>query len=216
MNFRPLICLSLVLGFAPSLCSATDISLFALFQDKAILKIDGARRVLAAGQVSPEGVKLISADPQSEEAVVEIAGKQQTLRLGVVISAFKSAARESVTLYAGTGGHFFADGAINGQPVHFLVDTGATTVALSSSDARRLGIDYKRFGERGLSQTASGIAKMYSLRLKSVSVGNVTLYDVEAGVIEGNFPTEPLLGMTFLSAFEMKREGDRLELTRRY
>jgi aspartyl protease family protein len=100
--------------------------------------------------------------------------------------------------------------------VRFLVDTGATTVALSGNDAKRLGIEYKRFGERGLSQTASGIAKIYSLRLKKVSVGNVTLYDVEAGVIDGNYPSEPLLGMSFLSAFEMKREGDRLELTRRY
>jgi len=215
MNFRFLAC-ALLLALAPSLCGATDISLFALFKDKAILKIDGARRVLAAGEVSPEGVKLVSADPETNEAVVEIGGKPQTLHLGVVISAFQSAARESVTLYAGSGGHFFADGAINGQPVRFLVDTGATTVALSSRDATRLGIDFKRFGARGFSQTASGIAKMYGLRLKQVSIGNVTLYDVEAGIIEGNFPTEPLLGMSFLSSFEMKREGDRLELTRRY
>lgn len=216
MNFRHLVCSFLMLAVAPSLCSAADISLFALFKDKAILKVDGTRRVLAAGEVSPEGVKLVSADPQSEEAVVEVEGKRQTLRLGVVISAFQSAARESVTLFAGSGGHFFADGAINGQPVRFLVDTGATTVALSGNDAKRLGIDFKRFGEPGLTQTASGIAKIYSLRLKKVSVGSVTLYDVETGVIEGNYPSEPLLGMSFLSAFEMKREGDRLELTRRY
>jgi aspartyl protease family protein len=205
-----------MLALAPSLCSAADISLFALFKDKAILKVDGTRRLLVAGEVSPEGVKLVSADPETEEAVVEVGGRRQTLRLGVVISAFRSAARESVTLYAGNGGHFFADGAINGQPVRFLVDTGATTVALSGSDAKRLGIEFKRFGERGLSQTASGIAKIYTLRLKQVSIGNITLYDVEAGVIEGNYPSEPLLGMSFLSSFEMKREGDRLELTRRY
>jgi len=216
MHFRPLAWSLFVLALAPSLCSAGDISLFALFKDKAILKVDGARRVLAAGEVSPEGVKLVSADPESNEAVVEIQGKRQTLHLGVVISAFQSAARESVTLYAGSGGHFFADGSINGQPVRFLVDTGATTVALSSRDATSLGIDFKRFGRRSFSQTASGIAKIYILRLKQVSIGSVTLYDVEAGIIEGNFPTEPLLGMSFLSSFEMKREGDRLELTRRF
>jgi aspartyl protease family protein len=200
----------------PGVGAAADISLYALFKDKAILKVDGTRRVLATGAESPEGVKLVSTDTQSEEAVVELNGKRETLKLGVVISAFQSAARESVTLYAAEGGHFFADGFINDQPTRFLVDTGATSVALSSRVAERIGIDYKRFGKRSWSQTASGVVRIYIVGLKSVRVGNATLYDVEASIIEGNHPSQPLLGMSFLNAFEMKREGDKMELTKRY
>jgi len=215
MNFRHLACSFLMLVAAPSLCSAADISLFALFKDKAILKVDGTRRVLAAGGVSPEGVKLVSADPETEEAVVEIDGKRQTLHLGVVISAFQSVARDSITLYSDTNGFFHAEGSINGSRVTFLVDTGANTVAINSALAKRVGIDYTR-GQPGLAKTASGYARTYGVKLDTVKIGAIVLHNVDAGVIEGPQPDTPLLGMSFLNALEMKREGDKMELTRRY
>ena len=92
---RPLLLLLILL---PAVAGAADISLFALFKDKAILHVDGTRRVLTIGTESPEGVKLVSTDTQAEEAVVELKGKRETLRLGMVVSAFQSAARESITL----------------------------------------------------------------------------------------------------------------------
>jgi len=209
---RPLF---LLLTLLPAVAGAADITLFALFKDKAILQVEGARRVLATGAVSPEGVKLVSTDTQAEEAVVELNGKRETLRLGVVVSAFQSAARESVTLFADTSGFFHAEGSINGAAVTFLVDTGANTIAINSATAKRAGIDYTK-GHAGTARTASGYARMYGVRLATVKVGEIVLRNVEAGVIDGPQPETPLLGMSFLSALEMKREGNKMELTRRY
>ena len=204
-----------LLVLLPGVCGATDISLFALFKDKAILHVDGTRRVLTTGAESPEGVKLVSTDTQNDEAVVEVKGKRETLRLGVVISAFQSSARESVTLYADSHGFFHADGSINGVAVTFLVDTGANTVALNSATAKRAGIDFTK-GRPGTARTASGYARMYALKLDTVKIGEIVLRNVEAGVIDGPQPEVPLLGMSFLSALDMKREGNKMELTRRY
>lgn len=199
----------------PGVSMAADISLFALFKDKAILHIDGTRRVLTTGAESPEGVKLVSTDTQAEEAVVERNGKRETLRLGVVVSAFQTVTRESVTLYADSNGFFHAEGSINGVAMTFLVDTGANTVALNSATAKRARIDYTK-GRPGTARTASGYARMYGLKLDTVKIGAIVLRNVDAGVIDGPQPEVPLLGMSFLSALEMKREGNKMELTQRY
>jgi aspartyl protease family protein len=207
--------LFLILAALPAAADAADIKLFALFQDKAILQVDGARRVLAAGAESPEGVKLVSTDTQAEEAVVEFGGKRETLRLGVVFSVFQSSARESVTLFADVDGFFHAAGSINGTAVTFLVDTGANTIALNGATAKRIGIDYTK-GRAGMATTASGYTRVYSIKLDSVKVGEIVLHNVDAGVIDGPQPETPLLGMSFLNALEMKRDGGKMELTRRY
>ncbi|MEK7758514.1 MAG: TIGR02281 family clan AA aspartic protease [Pseudomonadota bacterium] len=207
--------LPLLLAVLPALAVAADITLFALFKDKAILHVDGARRVLTIGTESPEGVKLVSTDTQAEEAVVELKGKRETLQLGVVVSAFQSAARESVTLFSDASGFFHAQGSINGAAVTFLVDTGANTIAINSATAKRAGIDYTK-GRAGTARTASGYTRMYGIKLDTVKVGDIVLRNVEAGVIDGPQPETPLLGMSFLNALEMKRDGNKMELTRRY
>jgi aspartyl protease family protein len=209
---RPLF---LLLTLLPAVAGAADISLFALFKDKAILHVDGTRRVLTIGTESPEGVKLVSTDTQAEEAVVELKGKRETLRLGMVVSAFQSAARESVTLFSDASGFFHAEGSINGAAVTFLVDTGANTIAINSATAKRAGIDYTK-GHAGTARTASGYARMYGIKLDTVKVGEIVLRNVDAGVIDGPQPETPLLGMSFLNALEMKRDGNKMELTRRY
>ncbi len=199
----------------PAIAGAADISLFALFKDKAILQVEGARRVLTIGAQSPEGVKLVSTDTLAEEAVVELNGKRETLRLGMVVSSFQSAARESVMLFADANGFFHAEGSINGASVTFLVDTGANTIAINSATAKRAGIDYTK-GRAGTARTASGYTRMYSVKLDTVKVGEIVLRNVEAGVIDGPQPETPLLGMSFLNALEMRREGNQMELTRRF
>jgi aspartyl protease family protein len=202
--------------WAAPLAALENLSLYALFKDKAILLVDGSRRVLAAGETSPEGVRLISTDTQAEEAVVEIAGARQTLKLGVVIAAFKSAARAHVTLWADGSGFFHAQGSINGQAVTFLVDTGANTVAINSALAQRLGLDYRKRGQPGTAATASGYTRFYGVKLDSVKIGEIVLHNVDAAVIEGREPQTPLLGMSALNALEMRRDGDRMELTKKY
>lgn len=119
-----------------------------------------------------------------------------------------------ISLWADPSGFFYVPGLINGYPVRFLVDTGATTVALSSELAERIGIEYTK-GRRGIASTASGVIPVYEFDLKSVTVGGIELSNVSAGVILGEHPTVPLLGMSFLGQLDMVREGNRLDLKRR-
>lgn len=207
---------SFVLLLAPAWCGAVDsLSLHALFKDKAIVIVDGARRVLKTGESSPEGIKLVGTDTREETATVEVDGQVQVLTLGMVRSGFAAPGKARITLYAQGGGHFFADGLINDAPIRFMVDTGATTIALSSVAATRIGLDYRRLGKPGAANTAGGIVRTYNLKLGKVQIGEITLFNVDAGVIEGSFPSEPLLGMSFLGQLDMRRESDRMELLQR-
>ena len=119
-----------------------------------------------------------------------------------------------MTLSAGPGGHFMAEGQINGGAIRFVVDTGATAVTIPASEATRLGIDYKR-GQRGTTQTASGPIPMYVVRLDTIRVGSIELHGVDAVVIEQGLSVS-LLGNTFLNRMEIRREDQTMTLTRRY
>jgi aspartyl protease family protein len=212
-NIVLLFALGLLLQAHPA-GAVEKLSLHALFKDKAIILVDGARRVLKTGDTSPEGVKLISTDTQEEKAQIEVDGKPQELKLGVVIAAFVGASKGSVTLYPNNG-HFFADGLINGVSVRFLVDTGASSVAMSSSTARRVGIDYQKNGSRSASNTAGGVVPTYRIKLDKVQVGEITLYNVDGNVLENMDPSFVLLGMSFLGQLDMKRDGTKMELLQR-
>lgn len=195
-----------------------SIQVFALFEKKAIINIDGKRRVLAMGETSPEGLKLIRTDTQNELVEVEIAGRRETLRLGIVSTGGglgSEGGAQKVVLFAQRGS-FYADGSINGSNVKFLVDTGATTIAMNSYTADRIGLDYRRHGQRGMASTAGGVVPMYGMTLKKVKVGGIVLHNIEAGVIEGSHPQDVLLGMSFLSRVNMTRDGNRMELIKRY
>ncbi len=191
------------------------VSIKGLFKDKAILVIDGKQRLLRTGETSPEGVKLVRAD--SREAVIEIDGNQSTRGLGTHIgSDYAEPESRAVQIYPSNGNMYTIVGSINGFPVNFIVDTGATVVSMNSSQARRLGIDYAVEGRQGLSQTASGIVKVYMVQLKRVKVGDIELTNVEGSVHEGDFPTQVLLGMSFLGRLDIQREGGVLELRKKY
>jgi aspartyl protease family protein len=99
--------------------------------------------------------------------------------------------------------------------MRFFVDTGASLVSIPSSEARRLSIDYGK-GQKALMRTANGNATGYLIRLDTISVGGITVYGVDAVVIEGNGLSHTLLGMSFLNRMNMKREGDLMTLTKRY
>lgn len=196
------------------LVAAEKLSLHALFKDKAIILIDGARRVLKTGDTSPEGVKLVATDTQDEKAEIEIDGKRQELKLGMVISSFVSTGKGSVIVYPERG-QYFVDGLINGVAVKFLVDTGASTVTMSSATAKRVGLDYRKLGTPGYSSTAAGTVPKYMLKLNQVQVGDIVLSNVDGGVIENMQAPFVLLGMSFLGSLEMKRDMDKLEIRER-
>ena len=194
---------------------ATDVNVIGLFPGKAVVVIDrGAPRTLAVGQRTAEGVVLLSAD--SKAAVLEIDGRRERLEMGRHFeSASQAAGQERVTLPPDGRGHFSAEGSINGSRVRFLVDTGATFVTLPASEAARLGIDADK-GRVAMSQTANGAVPVRRVTLDSVKVGDITLYNVEAVVQQGQGLDVALLGMSFLNRTEMRAEGANLVLTKRY
>jgi len=193
-----------------------DIHVVALFKDRVVVMIDGKRRVLSSGEASPEGVRLVSAD--SAGAVFEYQGERLERQLdGRVRAAVKQRdTGDDVLIFRDSAGMFKTVGSINGLPVKFLVDTGASSVAMNSAQARRLGIDYHVEGDPTYVSTASDVVPAYRVKLNIVKVGSIQLRNVTGVVIESAQPAEVLLGMTYLSRVEMINQGNRLILRRKY
>lgn len=212
-NVSPLLAFFL---FSAPCAEAADINVLALTAGKAVLAIDGGKpRTLAVGQMTPEKIKLISAT--SEAAVVEVAGQRRTLTLGQSISLGSAlSGAQRVTLTADARGHFFTTATVNGISLRFLVDTGASAITLSTADAKRAGISYLS-GTKSYLQTANGVVPAYRVKLDTVSVGDITLRNVDGVVLANNaLGGVGLLGLSFLNRTEMRRDGDTMTLLRRY
>jgi aspartyl protease family protein len=199
---------------------AQSVALAGMLGSKALLVVNGsAPRSVAAGETH-QGVKVVSAS--GDQAVLEFAGRRQTLRVGEAPvsvgagpgdSAAKSGGKR-IVLTAGSGGHFMTPGQINGRAVQFMVDTGATGIAMSAADAERAGINYKG-GQPVQLSTANGVTQGYRVKLNSVRVGDVEVHDIDAVVSPQPMPYM-LLGNSFLSRFQMSRDNDQMTLTRRF
>ena len=193
---------------------AADVALIGVIGDRAaVLAVDGGDpKTVKVGQ-KWSGITVISVE--RGEAMVEVDGNRRVLKLGQHYrTAAPSADRQSVTLAADPRAHFITEGAINGNPVRFLVDTGATVVALPAAEAVRLGIDYRK-GPPGRSSTAGGMVQTYRVRLDSVRLGAIEISGVDAVVLEQGLDVA-LLGMSFLNRVEMKRDGHTMVLIRRF
>jgi aspartyl protease family protein len=198
----------------PLLAAAQSVSLAGQMGSKALLVIDGQTQMLAVGETA-RGVKLLSL--QGDEAQVERGGKRQALRQGAApvslgVAGSTTSGNREIVLSAGPGGHFMTAGAINGRQVRFMVDTGATLIALGRDEATRLGIDLT--GARmAMTHTANGEVPVHQVTLTSVRVGDVELANVGAVVVPHGMPFI-LLGNSFLTRFQMRRDNDvmRLEL----
>lgn len=209
--------LAAVLGLVPLIGLAQSVALTGVSGSKALVVIDGAApRFLSAGQ-SHQGVKLLSL--QGESATVEVGGQRQTLRVGdAPVSVGRAAPAggggQRIVLTADARGHFLPPGQINGREVQFMVDTGATSVALGESDARRINLKYED-GQRVRVNTANGQAVAHVVQLDSVRIGDVTVYGVEALVTPQSM-SYVLLGNSFLNRFQMQRQNDQLTLEKRF
>lgn len=199
--------------------SATELNLVAIMGERAMVEINGGKpRLLAPGQ-SADGARLVSV--ANGAAVFDINGQRKTLSMDSRV--FRSSGTtpgsegegKKIILFADTGGHFFANITINGMPFRGLIDTGATSLAMSGVQARQASIDPKR-GTPGHVRTAAGVVPYYKLSLTEVKLAGITLYNVEAGVTDGSSPEIPLIGMSVLSRFSMERDGDKLILTKRF
>jgi aspartyl protease family protein len=202
---------AVVLALCAGGALAQSVSMGGSLGSNALLVIDGKPRNVAVG-ATVEGVRLISVS--GNEAVVDVKGKRVTLRLGDAQvnlgGRMSDGGGRQIVLSAESGGHFFSNGNINGKTVRFLVDTGATNVSMSQEDADRIGLDYKN-GQRGFSRTANGVIPVYRTSLTSVRVGDVIVYNVDATIVPGQM-SHVLLGNSFLTRFQMRRENDKMTL----
>jgi aspartyl protease family protein len=206
----------LALFLAHALAAAADINVIALTAGKAVVTINnGKPLMMAAGQVSPEGVRLIGAT--TESATFDVEGRRQTLTMGQSISIGGGpVSAQRATLIADTGGHFVTIVTVNGISMKFMVDTGASLVTLSSGDAKRAGINYLS-GQKAVLQTANGTTAAFRVKLDTVRLGDITLNDVDGVVVEGTVMGElGLLGLSFLNRLNMRREGLTMTLTKRF
>jgi aspartyl protease family protein len=199
--------------FACTTAAATSVSVMGLFKDKAIVSIDGGKpRTLGVGQATG-GVKLLAAD--SDSATFDVDGKRRTLGMGQSFAGGAATGeRQSVSLTADARGHFAAAGSIDGYPMTFLVDTGATAIAINAAEARRIGLDYKSGQAVGVG-TAAGVVPAWRVKFNTVKIGAITVHQVDGMVIESGLNV-PLLGMSFLNRMEMKRDGQTMTLVQRY
>lgn len=214
MKTKFLLIIILALFFSQANAAVKRISVQALFTGKAMVSIDGTRRMLSVGKSSPEGVVLISAN--SNEAVLEVNGKQGTYLLGSEVGTNYMPVVEVVEqVFPDSMGMYNTVGSINGLPVDFMVDTGATLIAMNEQQAKRLGIAFRQIGEIGRVATASAIVKAYQVNLNTVKVGKIKLRNVKAVVMEGPHPNPTLLGMSFLSRLKIENNGRALVLKQR-
>ncbi len=125
---------------------------------------------------------------------------------GGIVSQSSEGGRAMVMVERDPSGHYFAEGGINGRPVVFLLDTGATDVAVSERLARSMGLD---FGPQVTVQTAAGPARAWVTRLDRVTLGNLSRSNVRATITPG-LGDEALLGMSFLKHYSLRQEGQTL------
>jgi len=212
---KALVVAAQLLAAAAGAHAAGSVMLTGTIGSRAILIVNGAPpKTVAVGETF-QGVKLVSL--QAEQAVVELEGKRVNLRMDTPVSiggGGGTGGGSRIVLPADSRGHFMTQGAINGRPVTFMLDTGATSIALSADDAQRIGLDYSK-GQRIQISTANGVSSGYRLRLRSVRVGDVEVYDIDAIVSPQPMPFV-LLGNSFINRFSMRRDADQMVLEKRY
>jgi aspartyl protease family protein len=207
--------ISAVLLTASMLAHADSVTLTGTIGNRAILIVNGAPPKTVAVGETWQGVRVVSV--QSDQAQVEMGGKRLGLRMDTPVSvggAGPSPGGTRIVLPVDGRGHFMTGGMINGRPVSFMLDTGATTVALSSADAVRIGLDFQK-GTPVQMNTANGVVVGYRVTLDSVRVGDVEIHDVDAVVAPQSMPFV-LLGNSFISHFSMRRDTDQMVLEKRY
>lgn len=201
----------LYLSYSALVAAENRLQLVGQFGNKAVLLINGTQRIISINQVSPEGIRLLSV----ERDYVMVSDNGNRRKVGFsshTNTQYEERETIKVDIWADNRGSYHIPGSINGQVVNFLVDTGATSIAMNEMVARRLGIDFRYLGQPVRASTASGVATGYAIKLAAVKVGAIEINNVEAIVLEGGFPTKVLLGMSFLRHVKFERNNNLMTL----
>lgn len=205
-----------VLALSSLSLAQPNVRVVGLFPNAVVLSIDGQRTLLKTGEVGPHGIEVLSADSRS--AVLKVNGQSSTYTLSRDYGSggFATPEKQRLTIGKGTAGHYWITGSVNGNNVPFMVDTGATTIAMNAAQAQRLGLDFKKQGTPIMVSTASGTERAWRVRLNSVKVGTIEVLGVDAMVLDSEFPRDVLLGMSFLSRVSWREEQGALVLEAKY
>jgi aspartyl protease family protein len=209
---RPTLAAALLCALAGA-AHAASVSFSGMLGDKALLIIDGQARGVAVG-ATVQGVKLVRLD--GTQAQVEADGKTTILRLGggaKVAGSDGTATGTRIVIPAGAGGHYRGLASINGHPVQYIVDTGATFIAMGADVASSLGLDYSS-STATAAMTANGAVAARKVTLNKVTIGDVTIFNVECMIVPQAM-RDVLLGNSFLSHFQMHSDSDTLVLDKR-
>ena len=192
---------------------SADVEVLGLFKDAAYLKVGGEEKLVKVG-TSFAGVHVIEAD--ARKARITYQGREQTVTVSQRISAsYSEAPRKQVLIRTNRNHQYVTRAEINGRSTEVLVDTGANIMAMNSGTAAALGVQYRDAQPHQVS-TASGQVWAFPVVLDSVSLGGIKINRVKATVIEGDFPSQVLLGMSYLRHVEISENSGVLMLLQKY
>ena len=198
---------------APTWAHAQAVALAGMLGSKALIVVDAhPPKAVGAGDQF-QGVKVLTI--AKDEVTIEVQGARRVLRLGEapVSVGSRGGSGKRVVLIADSRGHFVNSGTINGRIMQYMVDTGASTVAIGRADADRMGLKYQD-GQPVRMNTANGVAQGWRMKLDSVRIGDVEVFGIEAIVTPQPMPYV-LLGNSFLTEFQMTRINDQMVLEKR-
>lgn len=201
----------------PMLAAAAEqIEVSGLLGKKAVLIIDGKQALLAVGEKTKDGIELMAIEADGVRLKIDGETDYYPLGSSQVGTSYTKRSKVQERIYKDAMGMFVTTGTINGAMVNFMVDTGATSIAMNSNTARRIGINYLLDGKEIRVSTAQGVTNAWQIKLDRVRVGEIELRNVDAGVLEGSHPTEVLLGMSFLSRLKVEHQGEVMLLETKF
>jgi aspartyl protease family protein len=213
--------LFLLMSLMVSSLQAMEFSLEALFPGKAMINLDGKRMILKAGQ-EKKGILLISTDTYAQTAEFEVNNVREIYAMSRQIGGgYQEVKAKEVMIRPDVRGNYLTQGLINGKRVDFLVDTGASSIALSQSLAKSLGINYQLNATKIKVKTASAIVDAYQVKFDNVAIEGIKLTNVDGIVIPDSQPIAnqkefALLGMSFLGRLELEQKQNLMLLRQNF
>lgn len=195
--------------------AAQSVKVLGLFNGKAYLNIDGQNKLLSNGQ-SFNGITLIQGTARWAKIKNKNGELQKLSTGGAIANTYKKPQLKSLKIYPNSKGMYEVSGHINNTPISFLIDTGATYVAMSERHAKKIGLNYKQKGRKSSAETASGIVSTWEVKLDSVDVAGMKVNYVPAAVISGDHPYQVLLGMSYLKNIKVEHNGNAMVLQNKY
>lgn len=207
-----LVALASIAGLFPWHLLAREVIVLGVFPDRALVEVEGSRKVLIAGEQATDGLRLLSTDTRRATVWLEIDGVRAEFAAEPTIGARDTpTAKRSARLFLDSRGRYGAPGSINGQAVSFVLDSGSPVLLLPQREAERLRIATDGAPTVPM-QTESGVVFGYRVLLDQVQLGDLHLRSVEGWVVPGDDSRYITLGRSFLDRGTWRQENGAIVL----